>query len=634
MSDALTLTTIADSASACEAAGSDEAAATPAAPRILLNSASGAGALPGRGAQTTLDECYDAAKRLGRAPKWHEPGRRFSLRCPFPAHRRGDVKASAAIYLDGGKFLASCGRCGTITERICAALGVVEPWKRKGLRPLRAPVDIYEYTDPDGVARNRKKRLQGKRFVWEHREGDTWVTGRRGVPQLFELPDLIAADPSHIVFLVEGEKDAKTLRHLGFVATTAPDGKVWRDHFTPYFADRRVCIIADDDADGGGQAYAKSVARALTGTARAVAVTTVPLRVHKDGGDASDWVAEGATADDFRQLADAVLTHRAPSSVLPDGWEDCDSVRDAPAPRWLVDGVIPEDGYAILYGRPGAGKSFVALAWALSIATGQPWQGRAVTQGAVAYIAAEGQAGFPKRVKAWRATHGASGPFYLLRRALKFTPATVASLVDDLRRLPQPPVLIVIDTLAACIDGNENDKDMQRFTAAVHQLRAPFHAAALVLHHPGKNGDLRGHSSLPGDIDALWLATKKPGTDVVRLTNKKQKDCAFTPDIALRLDVVSLDDGETSCVLRPATLDSEPGESRKPRRGLQCTILSIMRATPDRTWSYSDLLRACAVSVGHDVNDKTFYSALNTLNREGDIKKDGSGWVLADSVVP
>ena len=42
---------------------------------------------------------------------------------------------------------------------------------------------------------------------------------------------------------------------------------------------------------------------------------------------------------------------------------------------------------AVIYGPSGEGKTFVALDWALSVATGRSWQGKQTKQGPVVYIA-------------------------------------------------------------------------------------------------------------------------------------------------------------------------------------------------------------------------------------------------------
>src|SRR4051812_48434552 len=76
-------------------------------------------------------------------------------------------------------------------------------------------------------------------------------------------------------------------------------------------------------------------------------------------------------------------------------------VNQAPSP-WLVEGVLRETSVAMLYGKRGCYKSFVALGLAGSVATGLPWHGHAVRNaGLVVYVAAEGGGGMVQRARAW-----------------------------------------------------------------------------------------------------------------------------------------------------------------------------------------------------------------------------------------
>src|SRR5829696_341932 len=76
-------------------------------------------------------------------------------------------------------------------------------------------------------------------------------------------------------------------------------------------------------------------------------------------------------------------------------------LQELPSPEWLVRRLLPKRGFCVLYGESGAGKSFVALDLALSVATGRPWAGLKVCTGPVRYIVAEGNVGFVQRIKAW-----------------------------------------------------------------------------------------------------------------------------------------------------------------------------------------------------------------------------------------
>src|SRR3990167_7919183 len=76
-----------------------------------------------------------------------------------------------------------------------------------------------------------------------------------------------------------------------------------------------------------------------------------------------------------------------------------------PPPEWLIKHYLPAGGLVGLYGQPGHYKSFVAIDMAMSVATGQPWQGADTRRGHVIYVAAEGGTGIAKRGHAWLQEH-------------------------------------------------------------------------------------------------------------------------------------------------------------------------------------------------------------------------------------
>ena len=63
-------------------------------------------------------------------------------------------------------------------------------------------------------------------------------------------------------------------------------------------------------------------------------------------------------------------------------------------PAWLVDPIIPDGAFAVLYGPSGCYKTFVVLDLAASVAAGIPWLGRhPVKAGGVLYVIGEGRGG-------------------------------------------------------------------------------------------------------------------------------------------------------------------------------------------------------------------------------------------------
>jgi len=69
---------------------------------------------------------------------------------------------------------------------------------------------------------------------------------------------------------------------------------------------------------------------------------------------------------------------------------------------YLVKGLLPREGLVVVWGAPKSGKSFWVFDLAMHIALGWEYRGRRVTQGAVVYVACEGEAGFKLRVEAFR----------------------------------------------------------------------------------------------------------------------------------------------------------------------------------------------------------------------------------------
>lgn len=230
----------------------------------------------------------------------------------------------------------------------------------------------------------------------------------------------------------------------------------------------------------------------------------------------------------------------------------------------LIHGILPANALVCLIGEYAAFKSFIALDIALSIATGQPWHSSAINaeqNGALAYIAAEGAAEFRKRVRAWCIRHGVGklSNAYFLGDAPQLTkPEDTGDLITQIAALPVAPALIVIDTLARCAVGADENaqKDMGLFVAACDRLRRATGATVMVLHHAGKDGTLRGSTALPAACDTI-LKAKRSG-DFVTVQCDKQKDFAEFEPIRLIKRVVELGDGQTSIVFDKSHESKQP----------------------------------------------------------------------------
>jgi hypothetical protein len=133
----------------------------------------------------------------------------------------------------------------------------------------------------------------------------------------------------------------------------------------------------------------------------------------------------------------------------------CEQIAALPAANWLVKGLIPSDGLGVLYGKPGAGKTFLMLAMALSLGHGMPCFGRRAVQGNVAIVAGEGARGLQNRIKAWHQLHGRDthqfGAVQVLPHAINLLDADeVEGLIRDIHHSfrGEPVRMVVFDILS------------------------------------------------------------------------------------------------------------------------------------------------------------------------------------------
>jgi hypothetical protein len=261
---------------------------------------------------------------------------------------------------------------------------------------------------------------------------------------------------------------------------------------------------------------------------------------------------------------------------------------ELPPPEWLVQGVLVEHGFAALYGKPGDGKTFLGLDLALSIATGRPWQGRAVKRGPVLYVSAEGGAGISKRVNAWLTHHNIEDADVLwllqpiaLSAGQEDVDALFAAIKDKMRLDDMEaedgdylvPSLIVVDTLARCFVGDENgQEDMGNFVRAVDLFRDEFHTAVLAIHHSGRDETReRGSTTFKGALDTLMRLDKSDMNLV--LSCEKQKDSEFFKEVDLRLHLVPETD---SCCIIEGLPDKHEARAEQ--------LLSWLRQYGPMTW--------------------------------------------------
>lgn len=237
-------------------------------------------------------------------------------------------------------------------------------------------------------------------------------------------------------------------------------------------------------------------------------------------------------------------------------WKTFSKMKPEPV-SWLIRELIPTKSTVCLYGQRGMGKTFLALDFALSIATGKDWNGFKVDcPGRVAYLLAERPEGLHRRIKGWLEHQGiglAKGKQMIGR---SFIAARGEHFLDneaDLKKVTSaltkegPFSLIIIDPLISFMEGNENTATaMRTFVSALDDIRIKFDCTVMAVHHEGKGEarGARGSSALEAGMDTvLFLKRKGHSSELAEFEVTKQREHAAHDKILLKFTGIKDSEG-------------------------------------------------------------------------------------------
>lgn len=291
-----------------------------------------------------------------------------------------------------------------------------------------------------------------------------------------------------------------------------------------------------------------------------------------------DSFGHSASSETVRSLLKEFGQPDKPRLELPNaGFVPADQFASSQKVEWHIKHVLPKRGLIVIYGEPGSSKSFFALDLVAHVARGLEWRGHRVRQSRVAYIAAEGVAGFGNRLAAYARHQEISLtelPVFVRGGAFELKEDYLLAC-DEINSIGNVGI-VVIDTLAAVTPGgNENtSEDMGAAIDSAQRIIEATGASVILIHHTNNQGGLRGWSGLRGALDNLVRIENKAGLRTAHI--EKQKEGEDGKAYGYRLKVVHLYDDEdgdavTSCALETdtETTPNTNGEKkeRKPRSG-------------------------------------------------------------------
>lgn len=328
----------------------------------------------------------------------------------------------------------------------------------------------------------------------------------------------------------------------------------------------------------------------------------------------------------------------------------CDVLNSPTVPEWLIEDVIERGILGILAGPRGSYKSFIALDWAMRIAT---------REGAepVYVVSAEG-GDFDRRAAAWlrhflpeRAYD--SIPLFVVERRLDLSnKAGVETIRQDCLQLNIKPALFVLDTFSKLSGGlEENDNsEVKQFIGlldnGLKRADTGFGATVLLIAHTG-HGDAsraRGASALAADTDAEYIVSRNLGDESVNVTRERFKSSPELPPLCYKPNPVTLQHTDktgraaTSLVMLPAEPPQTARSSKKkvtaPNQRLVLDVLRTMSA--GGSVNQEDLIEGVKTKLpkpeGRDIRRRTIERALTALCASGVVFMQGEDRVSLTNI--
>lgn len=406
--------------------------------------------------------------------------------------------------------------------------------------PKGKPSAVWTYRDAEGRALFQRPRYdmpEGKIVAWwsAWRLPDGQVEWKKSAPPtprpLYGLEHLQDGERD-AVLVVEGEKAADAAQALFprlAVVTSGGVHSASASDWTP-LKGRQVFLWPDHDAPG--LEYAGEVAAALRGHGVRLQVVAVP-KSWPEKWDLADRTPDGTTPADLQVMIDQAQPWDGQELEAPKPNRALDVVRwselkDKPIPavEWIWEPFFPRIAFGVLASHPGHGKSMLALAITVSVATGLPLFGAETCGPAGAgMLSLEDDVNvIHRRLKAIRDSYGsewtsrhdelmdanlrilvkARAPLEALEAAA--AAHTLAGLAGELgeamRTTQAPPAVLFLDTLNAVHDGDEqSNTDTRPLAAMVSALSGSLGCSIWALHHLRKAGSGKSAPALTDRMD-------------------------------------------------------------------------------------------------------------------------------------
>ncbi len=399
-----------------------------------------------------------------------------------------------------------------------------QPIKPKPMRLFNRDqmVDLYndseihvQYSEDFMVMRFPTDHAIKQKYAPFSRHGAEWSMKRpEGV-----LPIYVSdRDKNSHVIIVEGEKAMKGGESIYKGDVCCHHGGVsnWQNCDWSKLKDRKAYIFPDNDE--AGKKFAHELKEHLADICDSVDVIKIP-RAFKDKDDLWDAKANDywKSSEEFLEYCERnIVRQRVSFELIPLS----EMAKNFKEPDWLIENVCERESVIAFFGQAKAGKSFVTVDMAASIATGNSWHGHLTKKSPIVYLAGEGNANLLKRFLSWSEIRKISlddAPIVISSRGARLLDDKDHQLLKDTITATEDRYgdigMIIVDTLARNFGGgNENStEDMNAFIERIDDLKDTYKSCMAIVHHSGHgtSSRARGSSVLPAAVDAEYKVLRK-----------------------------------------------------------------------------------------------------------------------------
>jgi 5S rRNA maturation endonuclease (ribonuclease M5)/transcriptional regulator len=504
--------------------------------------------------------------KTGYKPK--RSGKGYSARCPCRSH--DDQKASLSIAETyEGKILMHC-HAGCNFEAIRQELNIA--LNSSKIKDDHSPNEHYYYHNEKMNILYRKVKTPSKSFYFEKFQNETWMPGLEGVRRvIYHLPEVISAiSDNKVIAIAEGEKDVDTLRKYGYIATTNDTGggkNKWNKTHSKYLQNAHVILFFDYDQTGID--HRDNVIKQLKGYVSSLKVIHLPSYevAVKNGKDISDWLKEGHTSAELKQIIEEteftispqkVSTSNAASNIINAISIETLLTMKMEPPEIFLDPFITKSSLGMIYAPRGIGKTFFALSVALAIASGTQFlKFKSLKPRKIVYL--DGEMSLVsmrerlERIYNSQEVKPPEGYFQLVNPFLQEIPLPDLGSINE-QKLLDPIIadadVIIVDNLSCWMTSgveNEGESWIPVQDWALRQRRKG--KAVIFIHHANKNNRQRGTSRREDILDYVIKLDKpsdykpKDGANFV-LSFEKHRSWFGTDVESLQVKLIDKADGK------------------------------------------------------------------------------------------